>query len=330
MSEQDPWLSSALEELHEFEQAYQEGGLDPLSAYRVLVLCARVEQARAAGLDISLPESLRDLATHVEEIAEPSDPHLLIGRIHSLLPSDDEAMIDDPFGELLDTLLDVDDLATLEDSRRRSEQARRLVEQANARVAMSADRVAELGGMAERRLALLPKSASVRKLWDTIAQAAEEAAEDALPPTEPTSLAQRRLPEKIQGAGQPSVWEDLSESSQVARTFQLAAADLSTAEEETEHGRVSTYVSEEEVYVWVDFPPGKQAAGDLELHLSVGERSARWTFPLRRTSRRGALASLGKRDALRERFRTEGFTAIPGGLRLLVHLPLKDVTDEPQ
>src|SRR5687767_11112641 len=104
MSTHNPWVVSALEELGRLERRHAGPGLDAAGAYRVLVLLTRLAQARSAGLEVEVPEPLRQLEVRVRPGAQEPSPAELLARLEETLAADE-----DPFGELLDALLQVDD-----------------------------------------------------------------------------------------------------------------------------------------------------------------------------------------------------------------------------
>ncbi|AKI98930.1 hypothetical protein ATI61_106311 [Archangium gephyra] len=325
MSTSIPWLDSALAELDALERRHIERGLDPGSAFRVLALCARVDQAQAAGKEVSLPERLRSLGAQVEPAAHISRENTLLARLDALLAGED-----DPFGELLDVLLDIDDVASVEDARGRANAAQRMVQLANAYLALHPLRAGALGGYADRRLELLPANASIRELWEHVARAAGEAAVEALPPLtpRPISVMQQRLARRLRAARK--LEEDVSQSPVLKWLYAPAAADRRDEAPEgfAEESLVGVYREGNELTVQVNLPSGTTAAGPIEIHVSTRERTVTWAFPITKASRRTAIARLGTVEELRGRLLGEGFSASEGGLQFLVTLSLKEARDD--
>ncbi|MDY7229478.1 hypothetical protein [Hyalangium rubrum] len=286
MSPLNPWVASALEQLAELEQESTQGPLDPDTALRVLVLRARLAQARAAGIAFDLPESLEALATKVAPTATQPEPLLYMPQLKAQLASTDT-----PFGELLDVLLEFDDAATVDDLQGRAGQARALMFQVSNAVWRAPARVAELREMAENRLATLPDEASSRLLWETIERAARRAAGNReAKPRPPKSLRQ-----------------DVSSAPLLTALHRAAASDLGTASREPfSGGAVEIYAEDGDILILVELPPGLQAVGAIELQLSAQDRTITWELPISHHSKRAIIARLGKAEHLRERLRREG------------------------
>lgn len=318
MSTLVPWIASAQEELLELEQQSADERLDPASAYRVLVLCARLAQARDAGWEVQLPSPWQELAARVAPTAARPDSRLLLSRLDSLLFSDDE-----PFGELFDVLLAVDDMASVDEAQGRAEDARELAHMADAFVSLARARVRALVGPAEHRLETLPSNASIRMVWSTVARVATEAASQAQP--DPGSLARRRLLARLRKL---RVEEEVSEAPAMVQLAAAAAADVHSEEQATFEGReVGVYIEGDQIVVQVELPTGMQAAGDLRLRIDARERSTLWRFPIKSDSRRAIIAHLGTLQALRERLSREGVSLPSGELRVMVELELKEAED---
>lgn len=318
MSQRNSWIDSALEELELLARRHAKQGLDPSGAFRVLALSTRVEQARTVGRVVVLPEPLRALARHVAPTAQGPRQELLLARLEALL-----AEGGDPFGQLLDVLLDIDDVVSVDEAGGRGDTARELVRLAAAYVALHPARVGALGGLADGRLALLPADASIRALWDTVADAAGAAVAEALPPLTPApvSLSQRRLAQRLQAARQVRVDVDVSETAVMQWLIRPAAAERDAGLAELDE---EVYLEGEQVVVQVDLPPGKAPAGSLEVRVETGSRHVTWVFPTTKSSRRSVIAKLGTATELRERLAREGFSASAGGIRFIVGFALKE------
>ncbi|MFL5357605.1 hypothetical protein [Archangium sp.] len=321
MSTPLPWLASAQEELLELEQEHAEHELDPESAYRFLVLCARLDQARATGLTVELPPRLEELAARCAPVAARPESRQLLFQLEELLAGDD-----DPFGELLGVLLAVDDAATVDDAEGRVDAAHELVRMADAYVSLAPERVGALGELAENRLAALPGDASIRVLWDTIAEAAGQAVVEALPPAVPApdSLSRQRLLKKLRTRND-RIEEDVSAAPPLLLLRKVAASSARDSSEELFAGRsVDIYFEGEVLHLLVALPPGRKAAGNVELHLGTRERTATWSLPIQSASEQAVIARLGTIEELRERLRREGLMDEP---RLVVVLSMKEVSE---
>ncbi|HEX5745190.1 MAG TPA: hypothetical protein VFZ09_03040 [Archangium sp.] len=323
MSTTHPWISSAQEELLELELRHAARGLEPRAAYRVLVLEARLAQARAAGWEAGLRRGQEELARLAASAAALPDPRLLLERLEALLLGDE-----DPFGELMDALLDVDNAATVDDALGRTQAARELVLMADARVSLCPARVGALGELAEQRLETLSGQASVWSLWQTVAQAAVQAVAEVLPPVTPApdSLSRSRLLARLRKA---RIVEDVSAAPLLAPLFAVAAAEGREPGVETfSQGAVDLYLEDGEVRVLVALPRGKKPVGDVALRVSMEERSITWSFRIWNWSKSAVIARLGKVEELRERLRREGFSAPLTRLQFMVSLALEDVRDD--
>jgi hypothetical protein len=323
MSTTTPWISSAQEELLELEQRHSAGGLDPDDLYRLAVLGARLGQARAAGWEADLPGQLDALLRQATTTAVRPGSDRLLARLDEVLTSDE-----DPFGELMDALLDVDNAVTFDEAFGRAEAARELAHGAEARVSLFAARVGPLGELAEHRLETLPAQASIRGLWETVAHAAAQAVIEAMPPVTPApaSLPRQRLLKRLV---KERIEEDVSSAPELAPLYAVAAAEArETVAETSTHGAVDVFTSGKEIRVLVDLPPGKRLAGEVEFRVSAGERSSTSRARLVSSSQRAVIARLGTIDELREWLRREGFSMPLQGVQLAVSLTLEDVPND--
>jgi len=318
MSTRNPWVASARQALEELERRAEQG-LSAMSAYRVLVLLARLEQARAAGLEVDVPASARGLGERVAASAERPDPQALLERLETELSGDEN-----PFGGLLDVLLQLDDAVSLAESR--GEAATELARLADAHVALAPDRVGALGDMAENRLATLPADAAIRPLWETVARAAVDAALGELPVPAPAtaSLTKRRLTRRLLARSGACVHVDVSAAPMVAQLMDVAAAEVREPLEPFETGKVGFYEEDGKLFLHVEIPPGRAPEGNVELHVSSGEREAVLRIPISHSSPRAAIALLGDWESLRARLPTEGLLAPAGERRVEVVLTLKE------
>lgn len=322
MSRTTPWISSAREELLELEQRRSAGGLDPDDAYRVAVLGARLGQARAAGWEAALPGELDALVRQAMAIAVRPGSDRLLARLDEVLTGDD-----DPFGELMDALLDVDSAVTVDEASGRAEAGRELALGAEARVSLFPGRVGPLGELAGQRLETLPAQARIRGLWETVAQGAAQAVIEAMPPVTPApaSLARQRM---LQRLHKQRIQEEVSSARHLAALYAVAAAESREAVAESfMHGAVDVFTAGEELRVLVELPPGKRPEGDVELRVSAGERSSTWKARIVSRAQRAVIARLGTVEELREWLRREGFSMPLQGVRMIVSLTLEDISE---
>lgn len=320
MSPHNPWVTSARKTLEELERRAEQG-LDAVSAYRVLALLARLDQARAAGLDADVPDSLRRLGERANVSARLPSSMELLERLDAALANDD-----DPFGELLDVLIHVDDVVSVGEARVEAN-VRELAILADARVSLSPTRVGALGAMAERRLATLPPIAAIRGLWATVARSAVEAAVEELPSlgARPGSLTRHRLLNRIQARHGLSIHVDVSQAPVVRHLAAVAASEVREPTELFEQQEtVGIYEDDGILVLHVNLPPGKEPEEQLELHVRSGERSAILRFSLWRRARGKVLVQLGSQESLRARLRSEGLLGAPEELQVEVMLALKE------
>lgn len=327
MSQRIPWIDSALLELEGLARRHAERSLDPASAFRVLALSTRVNQARAAGRDVALPEPLRVLAEAVKETARAPRRDGVLARLDALL-----AATGDPFGELLDVLLDIDDMVSVDEARGHEATAHELVQLATAYVSLHPVRVGALGGLAEARLVLLPELAAIRELWDLVARAAGMAAVEALEPLTPApplSVPQRRLAQRLQAARGMRIQAEISRTPVMEWLVAPAAATQAAMPEASEDDEdVGVYLEDEQVVVNVRLPPGREAAGSIEVRVEARERTVTWTVSDPLVSRRAVIARLGTAMELRGRLAREGVSVSAGGIRFFVSLALKERRDD--
>lgn len=318
MSRLNPWVVSAREELQNLERRAEEG-LSAMSAYRILVLLARLEQARAAGLDADISPSARSLGARLGPGTRSPAPTALLGRLEAELLGDE-----DPFGELLDALLQLDDAVSVSESRGEPS-ASELARLADAIVALAPERVGALGDMAERRLATLPPGAAIRPVWETVARSAVEAALRELPsPAAPASLTKQRLMVRLQRQRGLMVHADVTTAPIMRQLVAVAASGAREPTPPVELDEVGLYEEDGTVRIRVEIPPGRTPAGELELHVSKGERRAVLSFPLLAQVPEAVIASLGSLEALRARLRAEGLSTPDPERQVEVLLPLKE------
>ncbi|HZH75403.1 MAG TPA: hypothetical protein VEY88_05175 [Archangium sp.] len=323
MSTPNPWVVSALEELGALEQRHAEHGLNAAQAYRVRVLLARLEQARAAKLEVEVPEALRELGARIAQKAEAPSPTALLARLEETLAQDE-----DPFGELLGVLLQVDDAVSVGETAGLPE-ATELARLADAHASLEPERLGALGTMAERRLSTLPSGAAIRALWKTVARSAVDAALDVMPPPPdmPESLTRRRLAGRLQARRGDALHEDVSTAPLLEKLLAPAAAELQGPLEPFEQGGVGLHEENGELYLQVLLPPGRAPAGNIELYVSVGGRTVMVPVHIRERSRRIVNAQLGSREQLRERLRAEGLPTTLEGARFEVVLAFEEAGD---
>ncbi|NNC17633.1 hypothetical protein HJC22_18100 [Corallococcus exiguus] len=317
-----PWINNALEELTTLTRQHAAESLSAGCNYRVLVLRARLDQARAAGMAVPSTESLLKATEQIASAAESDAPEDMLSRLDEQLSDDD-----DPFGELLDALLGIDDAVTVAEARGRILEAQELARLAEAAVSLAPARTVELGRFAERRLMTMPDTASIRSLWDTVRQAPGELASEVLPPVRPSmaSLRQRRLLERLQAlhTGPGPQEEEVSDSVMVRRLQDAAAASPPVGSKESFEG-LAVDLFEDEHGQWnlqIALPEGHQPGDHIELRWEAKEQSSTWRVQVIERSRRTVLARLGSLEALRERLRAEGLIDPMARLRLFVSLP---------
>ncbi|MBN8227028.1 hypothetical protein JYK02_05830 [Corallococcus macrosporus] len=326
MSHPIPWIDSALSELAELAHRHAERGLDPASAFRVLALSSRVDQARAAGREAVLPEPLRAVAAAVAAKARGPGRQGVLSRLDTHL-----TRRDDPFGQLLDVLLDIDDVVSVEEAMGSAPAATELARLAGAYVALHSTRVGALGGFADARLELLPAGAAIREVWELIARASGTAAVEALEPLSPAiiSPSRVRLARRLQAARGARVEAEISETPVMAWLVAPAAAGQDARPEASEDAdEVGVYLEAEQVLVNVELPAGKEAAGPVEVRVEAPGHSVTWTFPRVIASPQAVIVKLGTATELRGRLAREGISISEGGLRFFVSLALRERRDD--
>lgn len=165
------WLERAHEELNELAP---EARNDPADAWRALVLLARLLDSPIGSFPI---HQLVPLAPEWLEVAGPSDPELALDAVADALTS-----TEDPWGPLLDGLLDVDDTLGVLKFEGRADDAGELSRRVAALVALRADRVLTLVPFASMRLETLRVDSPTAAVWGAVERAPAEILVEALPP----------------------------------------------------------------------------------------------------------------------------------------------------
>ena len=164
------WLQKALEELTAVARSAQ---LDPADAWRAATLVARLLASPTgptppAALIQRLPELIRT--------ARIPDPQEVLDAVADELESQD-----DPWGPLMDGLLDADDALGVLGLAGRDDVARDLSARVAALVSLYPERTLELGSFAQMRLETVRDDSLVAEVWRAVERAPAQALADALP-----------------------------------------------------------------------------------------------------------------------------------------------------
>lgn len=206
------WLQKAHDELLELSTK-AEG--DPADAWRVGALIARL--LGSPGGPVPPPELVHRLH-QILAVAGSPEPQELLNRVADQLGSET-----DPWGPLLDALLDVDDTLGVLSLSGPKETSRALAQRVAGLVSLHPERVLALWSFAEMRLATVRDGADADIVWRAVVRAPAHALADALPA--PASRAESvlvafpsfRIPEQLTRAAADSasqkVWKLETEGS---------------------------------------------------------------------------------------------------------------------
>jgi hypothetical protein len=164
------WLEQAEQELRSLQS---EGVHEPDDAWRAVSLIARL-LGNPTG-PAPAPEALGELARWLALAGQP-DPAELLGRLSASLDGEE-----DPFGPLLDVLLDLDDALGVMAMHHELRVAQELAVRAAAMVGLWPERVQALEAFAIMRQATLRNDAPANTLWVAVMDAPAHLLAAALP-----------------------------------------------------------------------------------------------------------------------------------------------------
>jgi hypothetical protein len=181
------WLQKARDELVELSPSAESDAAD---AWRTAVLIARLLGSPAGPVP---PIELVRRLPQILAVAGSPDPQEMLDRVADQLDSES-----DPWGPLLDALLDVDDALGVLTLTAGNETSRALAQRVAGLVSLHPERVLALGSFAEMRLATVRDGAVAGVVWSAVERAPAHALAEALPVAAPSKppleLASRRKP----------------------------------------------------------------------------------------------------------------------------------------
>lgn len=217
MDPQD-WLRKALHELAELASNAQADASD---ARRTVTLVARLlgspsGPAPPAAVVRRLPEILA--------VAGPTDPQELVDAVAEELESDTE-----PWGPLLDALLDADDAVSMLALSGEAEKAVELAKRVAGLASLYSERVLVLGSFAEMRLETVRSDSVVAGVWNAVARAPAQMLVEALPAVHTSAVSSTPPPTRLHPRSSGEAVSFLFPAE-----FHLAAADSATGSEVAE------------------------------------------------------------------------------------------------
>lgn len=174
MDDSKHWILMASKELEELG-AQEE--LDASDAWRVLVLISRLLQSPFPS--VAIPRTFQVSLSGLNKKAYTPKPGVVLGRLADLLDEVDE----DPWGPLLDAILNVDDTAGVLHLQGNHSDAREVSYRAAGLIALSPLRVLDLGEFATMRLGTIQEAHVRRSIWESIEAAPVLAVTQNLPST---------------------------------------------------------------------------------------------------------------------------------------------------
>lgn len=262
MTDPTGWQRIISEDARELLDRHAHEPLEPVDAYRLLVLLGRARQSglhvtgagepvvSSLAASVSLPEQeelLSELHTALEAWAGPEQLHGL--------------------------LLDVDDLVTVLELLGDGARARELARRATAHVAGEPQQVAPLAPWAEARLATLGSGSAAQLPWRQVARS--------------------------RGSISGPLFR-LDSRSHPHFPVRAAASPLPSSELLSDEG-FELYESEGHWILWVRVESTAPAPHALELRLRSGEREGRWSYRVSHTEEGGFYVDLGTPGELRQR-----------------------------
>ncbi|MBZ4421770.1 hypothetical protein [Myxococcus sp. RHSTA-1-4] len=268
MTDTAGWQRLIAEQGLELLERWEQGGLEPAEAYRLLVLLGRVEQLPVRAPEL---EALRDRAARAnvtprlaEKVSLPEGSELLEELSQALEAGDGP--------EALHTiLLDVDDLATALDLLGNNARAVELARRAADQVAKATGLAVPLSGWAEGRLATMTSRSAAVALWKQVA------GERALLGRHVVFISHSLQPLLRQAASASWTLEPVSGSG-----FEL-------------------FESEGRLVLWLEVPAGSPRPQAIELRLRVGAREGAWSYRASHVEKGGIYVDLGAPEELRQR-----------------------------
>lgn len=146
----------------ELEELEAQEELDASDAWRVLVLISRLLQSPFPSM--AVPQTFQVSLTDLSKKAYTPKPSDVLERLAALVDEVDE----DPWGPLLDAILDVDDTVGVLHLQGNHEDAHELSYRAAGLVALSPLRVLDLGDFATMRLGTIQEEHVRRSIWESI------------------------------------------------------------------------------------------------------------------------------------------------------------------
>jgi len=208
------WLQKTLDELVELALVAEN---DPADAWRAAALIARLLGSPSGPVP---PAVLVRRLPEILAVAGMPDPQQLLDRVADELESDT-----DPWGPLLDALLDADDAFGVLTTSGQSQMALELARRTAGLVSMFPERVISLGPFADMRLQTVRENAAAGLLWSAVERAPAHALVEALPaPASFTAHAEKLRPSRRTLVG-AYVW-----SLRLPEQLHQAAAASETAE----------------------------------------------------------------------------------------------------
>lgn len=164
------WLQGALDELIELAP---DAKADPSDAWRAVTLLARV---LGSPTGVVPPPAIVQMLPALLEIAGLPEPEDVLAAVDKALASDL-----DPWGPLIDGLLDADDAVGGLVLGGQDHAARELSARVAGLVSLYPERTIPLGGFAQMRLETVRSDAIVAEIWRAVERAPARALADALP-----------------------------------------------------------------------------------------------------------------------------------------------------
>lgn len=164
------WLDKASQELDALARRIKD---DPEDAWRAVVLIARL---RGAPDEPELSASIDALLPGLLSAAGTPDCDALLDAFADELES-----LEDPWGPLMDALLDIDDALGALALRGAEEEAGELSVRVAALTSLYPERVVELNSFAQMRLETVRDDSYTAEVWRTVAHAPAQLLADALP-----------------------------------------------------------------------------------------------------------------------------------------------------
>jgi hypothetical protein len=264
MTDTTGWQRVIAEEAPPLLTRHEQASLEPVDAYRLLILLGRAEQLRVRAPEV---ESVRARAARTsvakvlaDKVSLPDEADLL-AELETAL----EAGLQPE--ALHSLLLDVDDLATVLELLRDEQRALALGRKAAENVAGAPRGLAWLAPWAKARLATLAVDSAIAPLWKQVARQGFPARRIHLP----------ALPSLRQAAASFEALPPVS-----GPDFEL-------------------YEWEGHWILWMEVPSTGPWPRAVELWMHVGEREGRWSYRVSHSEEGGLYVDLGTPGELRQR-----------------------------